>query len=147
MKFARHSCCTKCRPVECSFDDRCSECEHWSDDFMHVFLKHRQSLVAKGRRKQGVAGPPLSSSAPFSQTPSLLPSTSSSQDVHVIRELVPPSAQLGMLTSSFSAPAPVPHCGATLVGPTGGEILLTLLRAKVRYPPVRDRCVLDFYPM
>ena len=117
--FDQHTVCTKCRPTKCTFDSRCSECSSWSDDFMHVFIKHCQSLVAKRKKKQGVAGLPLSSSASFCQT-NVPVSSSLSQDVHLVRELMPPSANLG-LTSSFAAPSSVPHSVATVVGPTEGE--------------------------
>ena len=121
LKYDRHSFCTKCRPVKCSLDNRCAECISWSEDFMHVFLKHRQTLVAKGKKKPGVAGPPLPSSAP-ALTVAPVSIASISQDVALDRELVPPSVQLGV-TSSFSAPSSVPHSVATVVGPTVGERL------------------------
>ena len=48
----KHSKCSTCRGVECSFETRCSECQSWSDDIMNKYIKHRKSLDSKSRKSK-----------------------------------------------------------------------------------------------
>ena len=61
----KHSLCLHCRDVLCSVDIRCKECKDWSTESMLEYLKHRKSLVSKGRKRLSVATP---TSAPPSVT-------------------------------------------------------------------------------
>ena len=66
----KHTLCLHCRNVLCSVDNRCRECSPWSTVEMLEYLKHRKSLVAKGKKHSSVATP--TSSAP-SVSPSATP--------------------------------------------------------------------------
>ena len=72
-KYDKHTLCLHCRDVICSVEVRCTECSSWSTDFMKEYLKHRKSLVSKGKKKPVVTAPSSSSS---SVTPSVLPCVS-----------------------------------------------------------------------
>ena len=73
-KYDKHTLCLHCRDVLCSVDVRCSECSNWSTELMQDHLKHRKSLVSRGKKKSAVTTP--SSSSP-SVAPSASPSVSS----------------------------------------------------------------------
>ena len=66
----KHSLCLHCRVVLCSVDVRCKECKDWSTESMLEYLKHRKSLVSKGKKRSSVATP---TSAPPSVSPSATP--------------------------------------------------------------------------
>ena len=48
--YDKHSKCSTCRGVDCSFETRCSECQ--SDDIMNKYIKHRKSLDFKSRKSK-----------------------------------------------------------------------------------------------
>ena len=48
----KHSKCSTCRGVDCSFETRCSECQSWYDDIMNKYIKHRKSLDSKSRKSK-----------------------------------------------------------------------------------------------
>ena len=66
----KHSLCLHCKDVMCSVDTRCRECSSWSTDEMLEYLKHRKSLVSKGKKRSSVATP---ASASPSVSPSVTP--------------------------------------------------------------------------
>ena len=66
-KYDKHSLCLNYRDVQCSLDVRCDECKSWSSELMLDYLKHRKSLVLKGKKS---TTPSTSSS---SSSPSLPP--------------------------------------------------------------------------
>ena len=39
------------RDVLCSVDVRCKECRDWSTESMLEYLKHKKSLVSKGKKR------------------------------------------------------------------------------------------------
>ena len=47
----KHSKCSTCHGVECSFETR-SECQSWSDDIMNKYIKHRKPLDSKSRKSK-----------------------------------------------------------------------------------------------
>ena len=47
MMQDKHSKCSACHGNECSFDNRCSECQTWSDEVMNKYVKHRKALDSK----------------------------------------------------------------------------------------------------
>ena len=55
--FDTHTLCEACRGQVCSSDSFCKECENWSDDFRKLYLRHKNSLLAKRvskkNRKEG----------------------------------------------------------------------------------------------
>ena len=61
-KYDKHTICNRCRDVNCAVDVRCSESSFWTADAMQEYLKHRKSLVSKGRKKPASATPPSSPS-------------------------------------------------------------------------------------
>ena len=101
---------------------------------MQEYLKHRKSLVSKGRKKPASATPSSSPSpTPMVSTVSSLvsqPVVPSVSDDQRIKEYVhsllsgffSQSSDLGT-NLSFSAPLMVPHCSPLLLGATrgGGE--------------------------
>ena len=66
----KHSLCLHCRDVLCSVNTRCRECSTWSTDEMLEYVKHRKSLVSKGKKRSSVATP---TSASPSVSPSVTP--------------------------------------------------------------------------
>ena len=65
-----NSLCLHCRDVLCSVDTRCRELGSWSTDEMLKYLKHRKSLVSKGKKRSTVVMP---TSASPSVSPSVTP--------------------------------------------------------------------------
>ena len=51
VKYDKHTLCLNCREVQYSLDVRCDECRAWSSEVMLDYLKHRKSLVSKGKKK------------------------------------------------------------------------------------------------
>ena len=47
----RHSICSKCRGIDCTFDCRCDECMSWSVEEMESYVKLRKSLASKSKKK------------------------------------------------------------------------------------------------
>ena len=70
-KYDKHSHCLNCRDVQCSLDVRCDECKSWSSDVMLDYLKHRKSLVSKGKK----------STTPSTSSPSLPPAVTTAASV------------------------------------------------------------------
>ena len=44
-----HKICCACRGFDCSVDNRCSECEAWSEEVMMKYVKYRKSLDSKSK--------------------------------------------------------------------------------------------------
>ena len=57
LKYYKHSLCVACRDVQCSVEVRCSECRSWSTDFILGYVKHKRSLVSKGKKKSSSSSP------------------------------------------------------------------------------------------
>ena len=55
--YDTHTLCEACRGQVCSSDSFCKECENWSADFRKLYLRHKNSLLAKRvskkNRKEG----------------------------------------------------------------------------------------------
>ena len=71
--FDHHTVCVLCRGFDCDIDCRCDECMEWSTEEMEAYVKSRQLLLCKDRRrKEYLPKPPsspmisLSPSQPFS---------------------------------------------------------------------------------
>ena len=71
-KYDKLTLCLHCRGVICSVEVRCTECTSWSTDLMKEHLKHRKSLVSKGKKKLVVTTPSSSPSATPSVSPSII---------------------------------------------------------------------------
>ena len=55
--YDMHTLCEACRGQVCSFVSFCKECEGWSAEFRKLYLRHKNSLLAKRvskkNRKEG----------------------------------------------------------------------------------------------
>ena len=69
--FDQNTVCSKCRGFDCDFDRHCDVCMDWSQEEMEAYVKHRKSLVHKGKRGKDSFPKPLSSPGPC-HTPSQL---------------------------------------------------------------------------
>ena len=131
-KSDKHTLCLHCRDVICSVEVRCSECSSWYADLMHEYLKHRKSLVSKGKKKPVVTTPSSSPSVPPSVSPSVsslvanpsLPSVSDDQKIKayvhsILSSFLSQSGSVG-INPSFSAPMEEPNPTSPLRGATGG---------------------------
>ena len=116
--------------MQCSLDVRCSECQSWSSDVMLDYLKHRKSLVSKGKKKLVSTATSSSPSVPPAVTTTApvgspsLPSMGSDDKlrdyVHsVLATFFSQSGSVGT-NPSFSAPLVVPDSAPLLRGITGG---------------------------
>ena len=93
--------CLHCRDVLCSVDTRCSECSTWSTEEMLDYLKHRKSLVSKGKKRSSVATP---TSASPSVSPSVTPvevSDRSSKVASPVSSLPSLASEEGLKTRTF----------------------------------------------
>ena len=146
----KHTLCLHCRNVLCSVENRCRECSSWSTDEMLEYLKHRKSLVAKGKKRLSVAtstssAPSVSPSAtpasvsvsasvasPLSSLPSLASEEGLKSFVHLVLAsfLSQPASQMSLgFNPSFPAPsAEVP--GVSRSGSTGGSDGDNLMRGR-----------------
>ena len=88
----KHSLCLHCRDILCSVDVRCKECKDWSTESMLEYLKHRRSLVSKGKKRSSVATP---TSAP----PSVLPSVALVEDSASPSQVASPVSAIPSLAS------------------------------------------------
>ena len=124
--------------------NRCRECSSWSTNDMLECLKHRKSLVLKGKKRSSVATPTstarlvspsatpvsVSVSTSIASPPSTLPSLASEEGLKSFVHSVlasflsqPASLNLG-ISPSFSAPsAEVPDVSRG--GLTGGVMAIT----------------------
>ena len=151
IKYDKHTFCLQCRNVPCSVEVRCSECSDWSLDVMQDYLRHRKSLVSKGRNKAATAV----STASASSTPEVstvssvvnqpaLPSVSDDEKIkdYVRSFLSQFLTQSGILGTnpSVSAPSVVPpHSSPPSRGATGGGGA-TSLNIEVGLPKPLVRC-------
>ena len=102
MCYDTHTLCEACRGQVCSFDSFCKECEGWSAEFRKLYLRHKNSLLAKRvskkNRKKGkskdksplnVDAPPLRWMNPPPPPPSFDDDASTaSQESHVTSPVV-----------------------------------------------------------
>ena len=102
-KYDKHSLCISCRDLTCSVDARCSECSSWSTEVMAEYLRHRKSLVSKGKKK------PVST--PSSSSPSVPPSAAP------VRPVQSPTPTLSPLADDTKLKEYV-HCIGFHVEPT-----------------------------
>ena len=47
-----HFMCTNCHERDCNLDNRCVECEGWSEEAMLKYIKYRKSLDSKSKSKK-----------------------------------------------------------------------------------------------
>ena len=147
LKYDKHTLCLSCGDVTCTMGLRCVECTAWSTDEMAEYLRHRRSLVSKGKKKSLVATPSSSPSVPPSATPSVAssspsPTLSSIADDEKINQYVQSvlanmpnqqSSQASLGSNPFiSAPLEVPDIPTP--GSTGGRSSESLKRDRFASP-------------
>ena len=54
--YDKHSVCSCCRLNECTYDNKCAECELWSEEEFAKFVKHRKSLDSKSKNRSKAKG-------------------------------------------------------------------------------------------
>ena len=106
-------------------DVRCSECQDWSTDFMLGYIKHKKSLVSKGKKIYSSSSPlvPITVTTTTPVVPPSLPvSTDDQLRTYVHSFLVDFLSQSGQLGTnrSFSAPPAVPNSAPLIWGAAGG---------------------------
>ena len=124
VKYDKHTLCLNCRDVQCSLDVRYDECRAWSSEVMLEHLKHRKSLVSKGKKKSTTPSSSSSSSSPSPLVPagsvattlaSPLPPLASDERIRdyvhsFLTNVLSQSGSVGSDTNpSFSAPPVVPN--------------------------------------
>ena len=100
-----HLMCISCRGRDCNLDNRCVECEGWSEEAMLKYIKYRKSLDSKSKSKKekkisassDQASLPSSRDSNVSQDSAALAGISEAR----VAELI--SMQLGEFSSSFAA--------------------------------------------
>ena len=96
--------CSVCRGFDCSLDERCSECEAWSEEGMTKYVKYRKSLDSKSKAKKEEKTS-FSDQASLSSSRDSNVSLSSAASAWVseakVTELI--SSQLGQFSASFAA--------------------------------------------
>ena len=167
----KHSLCVPCRDVLRSVDTRCREYSSWSTDEMLEYLKHRKSLVSKGKNRSSVATPTYASpsvspsvtpvkvsvsaskvASPVSTLPSLASEEGLKTFVHSVLAsfLSQPSSSLG--TNPF-LPAPSAEvldmsCSGSAGGSEGDNLMRGRLAAPsgVVPPPIQDNVISPLPP-
>ena len=145
IKYDRHSLCLHCRDVQCSLEVRCFECSCWSSDIMQEYIKHRKTLVSKGKKKpvstapsSPLVPPAVSTRASVVSSPSL-PSLSDDDKlrdyVHsVLSSFLSQSGSVGIDQFSFPAPTVVPDSAPPVRGATRGLWADILNRGRLTEP-------------
>ena len=87
-----HLMCINCRGRDCNLDNRCVECEGWSEEAVLKYFKYRKSLDSKSKSEKDK----ISASTDQASLPS-----SRDSNVSQASELI--SMQLGEFSSSFTA--------------------------------------------
>ena len=128
VKYDKHTLCLNCKEVQRSLDVRCDECRAWSSEVMLNYLKHRKSLVSKGKKKITT---PSSSSSSCPSVPaatvaatvaSPLPPLASDECIKdyvnsFLTNFLSQSASVGTANNpSVSAPPVVPDSAPPLLG-------------------------------
>ena len=103
----RHSLCNVCRGFVCTFEKRCGECEQWSDECMHKFLKHMRFLESKSKSHKAKKSLDVSDQGSYSASgESSVKSTdpaSASSGVSEARVVELVQSQFSQFSSSFAA--------------------------------------------
>ena len=100
-----HLICVACRGHDCNMDNRCVECEGWSEEVMIKYVCYRKSLDSKSKAKKGKKSSASSGQASLTSSRDSNVSQASAASAGVseawVAELI--SQQLGQFSSSFAA--------------------------------------------
>ena len=90
--FDRRTVCVLCRGFDCNADSRCDECMEWSLQEMEAYVRHRQLLLRKDRRRKHSLRKPPSSPVPFPSPSQPISLSASGVDDRIHTEFVALSA-------------------------------------------------------
>ena len=100
-----HLICANCRVCECNLDNRCVECEGWSEEVMIKYIKYRKSLDSKSKstKEKKFSASSDQASLPSSRGCNLSQASAVSACVSEDRVAELIAMQLGEFSSSFAA--------------------------------------------
>ena len=100
-----HLICVTCRGRECSLDNRCVECEDWSEEALLKYVKYSKSLDSKNRYKKDkkISASSDQASLPSSRDSNMSQASAASAGISEARVAELISIQLGEFSSSFAA--------------------------------------------
>ena len=148
LTYDKHTMCVSCRDVVCSVEVRCNGCREWSTDAMAEYVRHKRSLVCKGKKPK-VTTPSISTpSVTPSASPTVVgqvssPSLSSIADDDKIKSYIQsvpasmlsqPSGQISFGSNPFFSAPSVEVPDIPSVGSTVGRCAESLSRGRTSYP-------------
>ena len=100
-----HLMCINCRGRDCALDNRCVECEDWSEEAMLKYVKYRKSLdsKSKSRKEKKISASSDQASLPSSRDSNVSQASAASAGISEARVAELISMQLGEFSSSFAA--------------------------------------------
>ena len=99
-----HLMCVACLGRDCNKDNRCVECEGWSEDVMLKYIKYRKSLDSKSKsKKEKKIASSDQASLPSSRDSNVSQASAASAGISEARVAELISMQLGQFSSSFAA--------------------------------------------
>ena len=100
-----HLMCVACRGRDCNKDNRCVECEGWSEEVMLKYIKYRKSLNSKSKSKKEkkISTSSDQASLPSFRDSNMSQASAASAGVSEARVAELISMQLGQFSSSFAA--------------------------------------------
>ena len=100
-----HLICVACCGRDCNLDNRCVECEGWSEEVMVKYARYRKSLDSKSKAKKDKKSSASSDQAslPSSTDSNVSQASAASAGVSEARVAELISLQLGQFSSSFAA--------------------------------------------
>ena len=52
MNYDLHTRCSTCRGKDCQENDKCTECEQWTQEVFNKYIRHKRSLEKKSKSKE-----------------------------------------------------------------------------------------------
>ena len=94
-----------CRGRDCNLDNRCVECEGWSEEAMLKYIKYRKSLDSKSKSKKEkkISASSDQASLPSSRNSNVSQASAASAGISEAWVAEPITMQLGEFSSSFAA--------------------------------------------
>ena len=105
LKHDSHLLCINCRGRDCDLNNRCVECEGWSEEAMLKYIKYRKSLESKSKSKKEkrISASSDQTSLPSSRDSNVSQASAASAGISEARVAELISLQLGEFSSSFAA--------------------------------------------
>ena len=100
-----HLMCINCHGRDCDLNNRCVECEGWSEEAMLKYVKYRKSLdsKSKSRKEKKISASSDQASLPSSRDSNMSQASAASAGISEARVAELISLQLGQFSSSFAA--------------------------------------------